>query len=215
MRLWFKNLLLLSFCLTQGWGAEPAPNPPPSFSLLNLVRTAQPVTLKIGSRAVGEGQIPFGFYTGIVNWFPTAPLQAEAKGFGALTVPFSPGTPHDCPLFILQDGMEKPPGGGEPKPVVKYTKVANAQDRPPHFVDGLNLTWRENLACSLAEKNLFLRRGERTRLTERNGLTMQIKDGPELSLSPSEIPAGFLIIFYETLEGGMAYAVTEDVLIQP
>lgn len=208
-------LLIGFFGLSTAFGQNPPSKTPAVFSLLNLVRSTQPTVLKIGSEPVGEGQMPFGFYTGIVTWLPNVPLALEAPGFGSLRVPPAPTGPGECPLFILQDALAKPPGGGDPKPVLKYLTVANAKDRPANFADGLNLTSRETLIGNLAGKPISLEKGKRTRISTVNGFSLQLADGPEVSVSPSEGPQGLLIVFYETLEGKIEFAVTNDALISP
>ena len=52
-------------------------------------------------------------------------------------------------------------------------------------------------------------------MTVKNGFSLKIKDGPDLAVSPSEIPAGMLVIFYENIDGKIVYAMTNDTLIQP
>ena len=52
-------------------------------------------------------------------------------------------------------------------------------------------------------------------LTVKNGFSLKIKDGPDLAVSPSEIPGGILVIFYENIDGKIEYAMTNDTLIQP
>ena len=193
----------------------PAAKNPPAFSLLNLIRSPQPATLKIGSEPVGEGQMSLGFYTGIVTWLPSVPILVEAPGFGALRIPFTPAVGGECPLLVVQDALEKPPGGGEPKPVLKYTSVANAKDRPASFTDGLNLTSREILTGNLGGKPVSLEKGKRTRISTANGFILEMKESPEVAVSPSEVPGGLLVIFYENLEGKVEFALTNDTLISP
>jgi hypothetical protein len=193
----------------------PAAKTPPVFSLLNLIRSPQPATLKIGSEPVGEGQMSLGFYTGIVTWLPSVPLVVEAPGFGSLRIPFTPAGGGECPLLVVQDALEKPLGGGEPKPVLKFITVTNAKDRPPHYADGLNLTTRETLTGDLGGKTVSLEKGKRTRISTANGFVLQMKDSPEVAVSPSEVPGGVLVIFYENLEAKIEFALTNDVLIRP
>ena len=212
-------VLILSFglfSLLPAFGQTPPPKSPPVFSLLNLVRSPQPTVLKIGSEPVGEGQMSLGFYTGIVTWLPTVPLVAESPGFGPLRIPVFASKPGECPLLVLQDALEKPAGGGDPKPVLKYTTVANAKDRGPCFFDGLNLTSRESLSASLEGRNLVLEKGKRTRLTTKNGFRMQVRDGPEVALGPfEEDPGGMLLVFYENQDGTIAYVTTYDMQTKP
>ena len=52
-------------------------------------------------------------------------------------------------------------------------------------------------------------------MTVKNGFSLKIKDGPDLAVSPSEIPGGILVIFYENIDGKIDYAMTNDTLIQP
>ena len=207
--------VVINCCLALGWSAEQATKTPPVFSLLNLIRTSQPTTLKIGSEPVGEGLMSFGFYTGTVTWSPTVPLVIEATGFSSLKIPPTTAGKGDCPLFILQDALEKPPSGGDPKPVLKYISILNAKDRQPNFADGLNLTSRDSLILTLDGINISLEKGTRARMTVKNGFSLKIKDGPDLAVSPSEIPAGMLVIFYENIDGKIVYAMTNDTLIQP
>jgi len=193
----------------------PAAKNPPVFSLLNLIRSPQPATLKIGSEPVGEGQMSLGFCTGIVTWLPSVPILVEAPGFGALRIPFTPGAAGACPLFVVQDALEKPPGGGEPKPILKYFLVPNAKDRPKFFTDGLNLTSHKTLQGTLDGKTISLDQGKRTRLTTKNGFVFEIQNGPRLGAGGSEEAGGMLAIFYENLDGKIEFALTNDTLISP
>ena len=206
---------LINICLSMGWAADQATKSPPTFSLLNLIHSSQPATLKIGSEPVGEGPMPFAFYSGVVTWFPTVPLVIEAIGFGSLKIHYTPAGQGECPLLILQDAFEKPPSGGDPKPVLKYLSIPNAKDRPPRFADALNLTSRDSLILTLDGINISLEKGKRARMTVKNGFSLKIKDGPDLAVSPSEIPGGILVIFYENIDGKIDYAMTNDTLIQP
>jgi hypothetical protein len=208
-------LLLGAWLCSAPAQVPPAAKTPPVFSLLNLIRAPQPATLKIGSEPVGEGQMSLGFYTGIVTWLPSVPLLVEAPGFGALRIPFTPAVGGECPLFVVQDALEKPPGGGEPKPVLKFISIANAKDRPASFTDGLNLTSREILTGNLGGKPVSLEKGKRTRISTANGFVLQMKDSPEVAVSPSEAPGHLLVIFYENLDGKIEFAVTNDTLINP
>lgn len=215
-----KNLpgLVLLLVVGASWApaqVPPAGKSPPVFSLLNLIRSPQPATLKIGSEAVGEGQMSLGYYTGIVSWLPTVPIVVEASGMEALRIPVTPAGAGECPLFVVQDALEKPPGGGEPKPVLKLIAVPNTKDRPSNFADGLNLTSRETLAGDLGGKTVPLPKGKRTRISTANGFSLRITDGPEVTVSPSEGPQGLLVVFYENREGKVEYAVTTDSLISP
>lgn len=208
-------LVLWSFLSLSPAQVPPAPKTPPVFSLLNLIRSPQPATIKIGSEPVGEGQMSLGFYTGTVTWLPTVPIVVEVPGFGAVRIPVSPGSAGECPLFVVQDALEKPPGGGEPKPVLKYFSVPNAKDRPPNFADGFNLTSKETLSGSTGGKSVALERGKRTRISTANGFILKIQGAPEVAVSPSEVPGGVLIIFYENLDGKIEFAMTNDTLVKP
>lgn len=209
--------LLLAGIFSSGLAQTPAaPPPPPTFSVLNLIRSPTPATLKIGSAPVGEGEMALGFYSGILHWLPAAPLLVEAAGFPPLRVPPAKIAPGACPLYVLLDALEKPPGGGDPKPVLKYLEVANAKERGPCFFDGLNLTARDSLSASLEGRNLVLEKGKRTRLTTKNGFRMQIRNGPEVALGPfEENPGGMLLVFYENQDGTVAYVTTYDMQTQP
>jgi len=216
------RLPLLLAGLLAGWTA-PAPGQapsaaksPPVFAVLNLIRSTQPSVLKLGSEPLGEGTMSLGYYSGILHWVPAMPLLVESPGFPPLRIPPGRTAPGQCPLFILQDALEKPAGGGEPKPVLKYTEIPNTQDRPDCFTDGLNLTSRQTLACNLEGKNLSLERGKRVRLSTRNGLKMQVQDGPEVHLGPfEENPGGMLLVFYENPDGTIAYVTTYDMQTKP
>lgn len=192
----------------------PAAGTPPVFSLLNLIRSPQPAVLKIGSLPVGEGQMSLGFFTGIVTWLPTVPLVVEAPGFAPLRIPVPSSGPDECPLFVIQDALEKPPGGGEAKPILKFLSVPNAKDRPAYFTDGLNLTTRNVLRGTLDGKTVSLELGRRTRITTQNGFVFKIENGPELAIGGSEEPGGMLAVFYENPNGEIEYALTNDLLIR-
>ena len=209
------GFVIINILLAVGWSAEQVAKSPPVFSLLNLIRSSQPAILKIGSEPVGEGQMSLGFYTGTVTWSPTVPLAIEAIGFGSLKIPYTPAGQGECPLLILQDAIEKPPSGGDPKPVLKYLSIPNAKDRPPRFADALNLTSRDSLILTLDGINISLEKGKRARMTVKNGFSLKIKDGPDLAVCPSEIPGGILVIFYENIDGKFDYAMTNDTHIQP
>lgn len=206
----FFGLMVVGSALAQG---PAAPRQPPVFSVLNLIRSTGPSVLKIGTEPVGEGQMSLGYYSGILHWVPAAPLLVESPGFPPLRIPPAKAGGGECPLYILQDALEKPPGGGEPKPILKWTEVSNAKDRPPCFFDGLNLTSRDSLVANLEGREVVLEKGKRARLTTKNGFRMQIRDGPEVSLGPyEENPGGMLLVFYETSEGGIQHAVTYDLI---
>jgi len=209
--------LVLAGKISLGSAQSPAaPPPPPTFSVLNLIRSPSPATLKIGSVPVGEGEMSLGFYSGILHWVPAAPLLVEAAGFPALRVPPAKITPGSCPLYVLLDALEKPPGGGDPKPILKFLEIPNAKDRGACFFDGLNLTSRDSLAASLDGRNLVLEKGKRTRLTTKNGFRMQIRDGPEVALGPfEEDPGGMLLVFYENQDGTVTCVTTYDMQTKP
>ena len=210
-------LPLLPGIFSSGLAQDPAtPPPPPTFSILNLIRSPSPSTLKIGSNPVGEGEMSLGFYSGILHWLPAAPLLVEAAGFPPLRIPPAKIAPGACPLYVLQDALEKPPGGGDPKPILKFLEIPNAKDRGACFFDGLNLTSRDSMAASLDGRNLVLEKGKRTRLTTKNGFRMQIRDGPEVALGPfEEDPGGMLLVFYENQDGTVAYVTTYDMQTKP
>lgn len=209
------GLLLLAGIWSVPAQVPPEEKTPPVFSMLNLIRSPQPATLKIGSVPVGEGPMSFGFYTGVVTWIPTIPLVVEAPGFGALRIPFTPAGAGECPLLIVQDALEKSPGGGDPKPVLKFLSIPNARNREAGFTDGLNLTSRETLSGTIGGKTVSLPKGKRTRLSTANGFVLNFQDSPEVAVSPSEQPGTLLVIFYENLEGKIEFALTNDVLIRP
>ena len=211
-----SSLLLAGIISSASAQTPAAPPSPPTFSVVNLIRSPSPATLKIGSVPVGEGEMSFGFYSGILHWVPAAPLLVEAAGFPPLRVPPAKIAPGACPLYVLFDALEKPPGGGDPKPVLKFLEMQNAKDRGPCFFDGLNLTSRDSLAATLEGRNLVLEKGKRTRLTTKNGFRMQIRDGPEVALGPfEEDPGGMLLVFYENQDGTIAYVTTYDMQTKP
>lgn len=210
----FVWILLWSFLHETSSGQPPLPKDPPAFSLLNLVRSSKPITVKLGTEPVGLGEMEFGFYSGTVLRMSTAPLVVEATGFPTLRVPPGKNVPGECPLFILMDGLEKAVGTAETKPVILCQEITNAKERPPGFADGLNLTSRQTLVCRIDDQKLNLEKGKRLRLTTKNGFHLSIVDGPELSIGHQEDPDKFLIVFYEDLEGKIQYAVTYDILIR-
>ena len=211
-------VLILSFGLfglLPVFGQTPPPKSPPVFSLLNLVRSPQPIVLKIGPEPVGYDPISFGACTGNVTWLPNIPLLVEAPGFSPVKIPPSATGSGECPLFIVQDALEKVPGGADPKPVLKYTVVPNAEDRPQSFADGLNLTSQKSLVGTMEGKTVSLEQGKRTRLTTKNGFVLEIKSGPKLAIGGSEDGGGMLVVFYENLEGKIEFALINDTLISP
>lgn len=209
-------LLVLAGWMVPAFSQNPAaPKNPPVFAVLNLIRANGPSVLKIGAEPVGEGQMALGYYSGVLHWVPAAPLLVESPGFSPLRIPPAKAGSGECPLYILQDALEKPAGGGEPKPILKWTEVANAKDRPACFFDGLNLTSRGSLVGNLEGREVVLEKGKRTRLTTKNGFRMQIREGPEISLGPyEENPGGMLLVFFENSGGGIEHVITYD-LIQP
>lgn len=208
-------LMLAAWLLPAVAQVPVAPKSPPFFSLLNLIRSPQPATIKIGPEPISEEPIPHGFYAVSVPWPPSLPLSVEVPGFPTLRIPFTPISGNQRPLIIIQDGMEKPPGGGEAQPVLKFISISNAKDRPPNFLDGLNLSSRETLTGDLGNKAFSLEKGKRTRIATTNGFNLKIQDGPEVSVSASDGSLGLLIVFYENLQGKIEFVITNDILISP
>jgi len=208
-------LLLAAWLCSAPAQVPPAAKTPPAFSLLNLIRSAQPATIRIGSEPIREEPIPHGFYAVNVPWSPPGPLSVEVPGFEVMRIPFTPFGADQRPLIVIQDTLENSAAGGAPKPVLKFISIANAKDRPANFTDGLNLSSQETLAGNLGGKPILLEKGKRTRISTTNGLNLKIKDGPEISISASDGSFGFLIVFYENLEGKIEFALTNDTLISP
>lgn len=203
--------MLWSLVTPAALAQTPPPKSPSMFALLNLIRSPQPAVLKLGAEPLGEGQMSLGFYTGIVSWQPNLPLVVEASGFSPLRIPPTPSGKGELPLFIVQDALEKPPGGGEPKPILKYITAPSAKDRPACFFDGLNLTSRDVLIAKMEGKDLLLEKGKRVRLSTKNGFRMQLRDGPEISYGPyEENPGGILLVFFETPDSKISHVLTYD-----
>lgn len=210
---------LVSISVAAGVVAQaPAPAEiPPTFALLNAVKSPSPIKVSIGGVSVGTGGVPFGFYSGIANWYPLAPISIEVEGMKSAEIkPDAKLKPGECPIYVAVDAKEEPPGGGLPVPVVKVLRVPPAAPRIASFVDVVNFTGKESLSLSVGKTDLSLDRGKRARISQGNGGgVMVLPDGPEVQVSPSEEgERSIVIIFYDDADGKTQYAVANDVVIR-
>jgi hypothetical protein len=203
----------------QVWAQTPSGDQPQNvFSLLNLVKSPPPVTVTIGSEPVGIGQMPFGFYTGIVNWTPSAPLAIAAEGMKTATIEPDPKDgPRACPLYVVFDVKEIPADGGPPETMIKAFKVAAAASRPASFIDAVNFTANESLGVKVGSSSVTLPRRKRTRLSSQLPFdALVLPDGPQVTIGASEEGGvSVVIVLYEDESGKIAYAVAPDVTITP
>jgi hypothetical protein len=220
--LW-PSFLRAGFFLCLGVFSSPAQTPPPgeippTFSLLNIVKSPSPVKVSIGGTPVGIGEMPFGFHTGIVNWYPLAPITIEAQGMKPAEIaPDAKTKPGEVPLYVAIDAKEQPADGGKPVPVVKVIRVAPAASRPSSFVDAVNLTTKDSLELSVGRNPISLTRSKRVRISQQNGAAAKVlPDGPEVQISAAEEGGiAAVVIFYEDLEGKINYSVASDPVIRP
>jgi len=147
--------LHLSLCALACWAhtalAQTSPEEPsqqaPLFSLLNLVKADGPLKVRIGNKPVGIGEMPYGFYTGFVNWHPLAPISIEAQGFKSVEIPVSDKAKPSplVPLFIVFDTVKPPAPDKEAVPVMEWKQVPEATSRADNYFDVINLSSSETL----------------------------------------------------------------------
>ena len=189
------------------------------FSLLNLVKADGPLKVQIGNKPVGIGEMPYGFYTGFVNWYPASPVSLEAKGFTSVTIP----TPNKSkpsstvPLFVVYDTVKPPAPNKEPVPVIEWKQVPEATDRADNYLDAINFSSLETLEAMSGSSKILLPKGKRVRISSKSASSLRIlPQGPEIMLSPPEddSPSRLLAIFYSLPNGTIDYSIASEPEIQ-
>lgn len=198
----------------------PAEEQPPLFSLLNLVKTDGPLTVKLGSEPVGIGEMPFGFFTGTVNWYPTMPVSLEAKGFEPAEIPLpdkaKPGAP--VPLFVILDAKKPLRPGEQPAPVIEVAKIPAPASRSQTYLDVINLSSEPSLEADVAGSKIVLPARKRVRVSTKAAATMRIlPDGPVVSISASEGGGAsqMLAVVFSRPDESIDYAVASELAVQP
>jgi hypothetical protein len=185
---------------------------PPYFSLLNLVNAEGPVTVKIGSELVGIGQMPYGFYTGPVGWYPAEAVSISADGLEAAEIkPEAKVEKEVRPLYIAYDITEKSAADGSPVKKIKVLKVPAPTSRPETAIDALNFSAPEDLSVKVANGSVSLPRVKRVRLSGRTPFSAQVvPNGTEINFDTPEEGGGLrvLVVFYKDASGNVAYVVT-------
>ena len=197
----------------------PSEEQPPLFSLLNLVKTDGPLTVKLGGEPVGIGEMPFGFFTGIVNWYPTMPVSLQAKGFEPAEIPL-PDRAKDStsvPLFVVFDAAKPLRAGERPAPVLEWATVPPAANRTQTYLDVINLSTKENLQADVAGSKIALPKRKRVRVSNKAAATVRIlPDGPNISISAGEGGGAsqMLALVFSKPDGSIDYAVTAEPDVQ-
>lgn len=194
------------------WAQPTAPDEAPKvFSLLNLVKSQAPASVAIGSEPVGIGQMPYGFYTGPVSWYPEVPVTIAVEGMK--TGEIRPGTgagPRRCPLYIAYDVTEKSVDGQPPVKKIEVVEIPGPSSRPRIAIDAINLTPAESLQINIGKNTVPLPRLKRVRLSTEAPLSGRVApDGVEFGFGAPEDGGGLaaLIVFFENESGELGYVV--------
>lgn len=210
---------ILGAAFAHAWSQTASGDQPQKFfSLLNLVKSPSPANVTLGSEPVGIGQMPFGFYTGIVNWTPSTPLSVAAEGMKTATIEPDPKDGSGaCPLYVVFDVKEVRADGGPPETLIKAFKIAAAASRPETFIDAVNFTSSESLGVKVGSSSVALPRRKRMRISSQLPLDAQVlPDGPQILIGASEEGGtAAIVVFYENELGDIAYVVAPDVIVAP
>jgi hypothetical protein len=196
---------------TSGEAAEQAP----LFSLLNLVRADGPLKVKLGNEPVGIGEMPYGFYTGTVNWYPTLPVTLEAAGLEPAEIPMPEGAKNatTIPFFVVFDAKKTPGSGKEPVGVIEYAKIPPASNRAPNYLDAINLSDKETLEAEVGGAKILLPKGKRVRVSAKASASFRIiPDGPDISVAAPEDGSSsqLLAVLYAKPDGSIDYVVASE-----
>ena len=191
----------------------------PLFSLLNLVKTDGPLTVKIGGEPVGIGEMPFGFFTGIVNWYPTMPVSLEAKGFEPSEIPLPDGARSavSVPLFVVFDAKKPLRSGEQPVPVIEWAKIPTAANRSQTYLDVINLSSEDTLEAEAGGSKIALPKRKRVRVSNKAAASVRIlPNGPDISISAPEGGGAsqMLALVFSKPDGSMDYAVASEPDVQ-
>jgi hypothetical protein len=208
-------LMMTPVLLAQPSPEEQAEEPPPLFSLLNLLKADGPLTVKLGSEPVGVGEMPFGFYTGLVNWYPTLPVSLQANGFEPVEIPLPDGADNAnlVPLFVVFDSVKPPRPGEQPVPTIVWAKIPPAANRSQTYLDVINLTEAETLEADVAGSKVALPRRKRARVSTQASANVRIlPDGPDISIAASEGggTSQMLALVYSLPDGTIDYAMASE-----
>ena len=173
----------------------------------------------LGGEPVGIGEMPFGFFTGIVNWYPTMPVSLQAKGFEPAEIPL-PDRAKDStsvPLFVVFDAAKPLRAGERPAPVLEWATVPPAANRTQTYLDVINLSTKENLQADVAGSKIALPKRKRVRVSNKAAATVRIlPDGPNISISAGEGGGAsqMLALVFSKPDGSIDYAVASEPDVQ-
>ncbi len=187
----------------------------PLFSLLNLVKADGPLTVKLGNEPVGIGEMPYGFFTGIVNWYPTMPVTLEAAGLEAAEIPVPEGSKDatTIPFFVVFDAKKPPAPGKEPVAIIEYAKIPPASNRAQNYLDVINLSDKETLEAEVGGAKVVLQKRKRVRVsTGASAAARILPDGPEITVAASEDGGSsqLLAVLYSLPDGKIDYSIASE-----
>jgi hypothetical protein len=205
--------------LAQASPEDPAEKQPPLFSLINVVKTEGPLKVSLGGEPVGIGEMPFGFYTGLVNWYPTMPISLEAEGFEPTEIPLPDGAKDAnlVPLYVVFDSKKPRRPGEQPVPTIEWAKIPPAANRSQTYLDVINLTEAETLEADVAGSKVVLPRRKRVRVSNQASANVRIlPDGPEISVAAAEGGgvSQMLALIYAKPDGTLDYAIASEPSVQ-
>lgn len=187
----------------------------PFFALLNLVNSEGPLSVKLGSEPVGIGEMPYGFYTGVVNWYPTVPVTLEAPGLEPAEIPLPDGAKDAAlvPIFVVFDAKKPIRPGEQPVPVIEWVKVPPATSRAQNYLDVINLSARETLEAEVGGSKVALPKRKRVRVSTQAAPVVRIlPEGPEISVAASEDGGAsqLFALVYSKPDGTLDYVVASE-----
>lgn len=210
------SILTVSICFfgISARAQQAASEQAPLFSLLNLVKGGDPLVVKLGDTPVGIGEMPFGFFTGVVNWHPTVPISLQAKDCKGTQIPPPKDSKNSTtvPLFVVFDSIKLDPDG-KPVRILEPLKPPPATGQDKNYLDLINLSSKETLEVASEGRKILLPKGERIRISKKSlSNTRILPEGPEISVSASEdgYPSRLLAIIYSLPDGGFNYAITSE-----
>jgi len=187
----------------------------PLFSLINLVKADGPLKVKLGNEPVGIGEMPYGFHTGIVNWYPTVPVALEADGLEPAEIPVTEGAKDatTVPLFVIFDAKKPPSPGKEPMPIIEYAKIPPASNRAQNYLDVINLSGNETLEAEVGGTKIVLPKRKRIRVSAQTPVAARIlPDGPEITVAASEDggTSQLLAVLYSLPDEKIDYSIASE-----
>jgi hypothetical protein len=212
-------LFLVACCVNTPLRAQDTPidtgEQVPLFSLLNLVKADGPLKVKLGNEPVGIGEMPYGFYTGIVNWYPTMPVTLEAAGLEPAEIPVPEGAKDatTIPFFVIFDAKKPPAPEKEPVPIIEYAKIPPASNRAQNYLDVINLSDKETLEAEVGGTKIVLPKRKRVRVsTQASAAARILPDGPEITVAASEDGGSsqLLAVLYSLPDGKIDYSIASE-----